>query len=209
LGPNISEPIQAYLADSRWYVVRNMLCLLQRLGELPEHFDPVPFLEHEDPRVRREAMPLAMRRDDGRERVLVLALADDDEDVVRMALSAVQHEVPDAVLPTLVNRVVLARERPPELRSLAVKALGGSRSPLALTTLVDLCTAGWSFFGRTRLARPTQDMLVALRTLAAGWADRGEAKKVLDLARRSKDGSIRGAVRLTSSSLSPGSGGTK
>jgi hypothetical protein len=207
MGPFVGQRAVERLADGRWFVLRNMLSLLQRLEHLPEGFDPQSFVDHKDARVRREALPLALRRPGGRERALALALADTDERIVRMALLDVRHGVPDAVLPTLVNRVVHARDRSAELRSLAVEALASSRSPLALTTLVGLCTAGRSLFGKAKLASPTLEMLTALRALATGWAHSDEAKDILAQAQRAKEPKIRAALHLTSAAM-PGAGGT-
>jgi hypothetical protein len=196
------------LADPRWFVVRNMLSLLQRMEHLPEDFDAQRFVEHEDPRVRREAFPLALRESLGRERVLALGLADPDERVVRMALLELQGDIPDGVLPSLVNRVVLSGERPAALRTLGVKALARSPSPLALSTLLALCTTRRRLFSRVRLANPTPEGLAALRALAAGWEGREEVKPVLAQAHRSKDVNIRRAVSGGMASEKPAPGGT-
>jgi hypothetical protein len=158
--------------------------------------------------VRREALPLALRRPEGRGRLLAKALADEDERVVRIALLEVQQGLPDAVLPTLVNRVVQSPERSAELRTLGVKALAGSRSPLALTTLLEQCTSGRSLLGRTKLKQASPEMVEALGALAAGWAEREEVKEVLDQASRSKDPQIRRAASRGGGKARPGAGGT-
>ena len=202
MGPVVGERAFERLANGPWFVLRNMLALLQRLERLPPAFNPQPFLTHADERVRREAFPLALRRG-SRDRVLVGALADADERMVRMALAEIQERVPDPVLPTLVNRVVRSEERPPDVRAAGIKVLARSRSPLALNTLLEITTAGRTLLGRPRLASASTDVLTALRVLAQVWADREEVKDVLDQAARSKDPDIRGAVHLTSSSLGP------
>jgi len=190
MGSVVGPRAVSRLSDKRWFVQRNMLALLARLTDPPEDFDPQPFMEHPDMRVRREAFPLALGLPRLRDKALVGSLTDTDERVVRMALLELRQGVPDPVLPTLVNRVVKAEERSPDIRALAVKALAASRSTLAFKTLLDLVTAGKTLFGRTRLARPTPQTLHAFRGLAQNWADRDEVKRILRAAARSKDPAI-------------------
>lgn len=197
MGPFVAQRAVERLEDGRWFVLRNMLSLLQRLEHLPDDFDPQIFTEHADARVRREAMPLALRRPGMRARVLVSALADEDERMVRMALLELQEEIPDPVVPTLVNRVVRAEGRGDEIRALGARVLGRARSPLALDALVDVVTSGRSLFGKTRVAAPSPLVLAALRALAERWSHHEEAREVLDIAARSKDPDIRGAVRVS------------
>jgi len=187
VGPRAVER----LSDTRWFVQRNMLALLARLPDLPEDFDPQPFMEHPDMRVRREAFPLALGVPRLRDRALVGSLMDTDERMVRMALLELRQGVPDPVVPTLVNRVVAAEERSPDIRALGVKVLGGSRSTLALKTLVDLVTAGKTLFRRIRLAHATPQTLQALRVLSRNWSDREEVRPILAAVARSKDKEVR------------------
>ncbi len=53
---NISKLISPYLADRRWYVVRNMLFLLGSLGNKKDLPQIRPFREHKHHRVRQEAL---------------------------------------------------------------------------------------------------------------------------------------------------------
>lgn len=196
MGPFVGQRTVERLSDPRWFVLRNLLALLVRLEHVPDDFDPQPFVEHPDPRVRREAFPLALHKPRLRDRVLVASLTDADERMVRMALLELQKGVPDAVLPTLVNRVVTSEERSPEIRALGVKALADSRSPLVLNTLLDLVTAGKTLFGKARLADGSVEVLQALRVLSLCWSERPEVRAVLQNAARSRDPDVRGAVRI-------------
>jgi hypothetical protein len=180
--------------DDRWFVQRNMLALLQRFEQLPESFDVQPYLEHADPRVRREALPLAFRQPRLRDRVLRLALSDKDERVVQLALAELTQEVPETLVPTLVNRVVLAEDRSPEIRAVAVQKLSGSRAPLVLNALLHVAGAGRSLFGGVKLAPSTPAALAAVRVLAACWGEKQEARELLERAIKSKDEDVRQAV---------------
>jgi hypothetical protein len=197
IGPFVAQRAMERLQDGRWFVVRNMLALLQRLEHLPEDFDIQPYLTHQDHRVRREAIPLALRRPVLRDRTLVAALSDGDERMVRMALLDLHEGVADIVLPTLVNRVVASTERSPEIRAMGAKALASSRSPLALNALLDLATAGKTLFGKYKLAASSPPVLAALWALATTWSDRDDVRDVLEQASRSRDPAIRGAVQTS------------
>ncbi len=191
MGPSVVESALAHLDDPRWFVQRNMLALLQRLGGLPEDFDPFPFLDNDDARVRREALPLALQQRDRRARALVAALRDSDGHMVRIALLALHRRLPDAAVPTLVHRVVSNEELSEDLRVLGISLAGKTGSPLALTALTKLCTAGRTFFGRRKLAPGTPVVIAALRALAQSWPDERSTQQLLGLAARSKDPGLR------------------
>ncbi len=194
LGPTVGERAVARLRDGRWIVVRNMLALLARAYQLPEGLDLRPLIDHEDPRVRHAALPVALGVSHLRERALVDSLADPDERLVRLALRELDAEVPDVVLPTLVYRVVMDDGRSAELREMGVKVLQGSRSLLALITLIELVTPGRTLFGRKRFAPTSPEVVQGLRVLAACWSDRPDVQEILEQAARSGDEEIRRAL---------------
>ena len=194
MGPFVGQRTLERLDDPRWFVQRNMLALLQRLSALPEGLDVGRFLVHADARVRREAFPLALRITALRDRALAGALADDDGRLVRMALLELQKDLPETLVPTLVNRVVRAEKRSDELRAMGARALRHSRSPLALESLLGLTSQGRSLLGRARLADKSPALLAALRTLAEVWASDARAADVLEAAARAKDPEVRTAA---------------
>jgi hypothetical protein len=118
-------------------------------------------------------------------------LRDDDEHVVRIALLALHRRLPDAVVPTLVHRVVSNEELPDDLRVLGIALVGKTESPLALDALVKLVTAGRTFFGRRKLAKASPTVIAAIRAMARHWPDERSTRQVLDLAARSKDPQLR------------------
>lgn len=193
LGPSVAERAAQRLDDPRWFVVRNMLALLGRLGAVPEDVDLASFTRHADARVRREAFVLAIERDSLRARTLAQALAEDDERLVRMALLELEDGVSEALVPTVVKRV-LQSEHPPEIRAMAVRALGGSRTELVRNALVRMVSRGKSLLGRVRLAEPTPDVLEGLSVLGRHWSGDADVEALLDVARRSRDAAVRGAV---------------
>ena len=193
MGPGVAESAVERLADSRWFVQRNMLALLQRLETMPEEFDPVSFLDHADQRVRRESIPLALRKGGGRERVVAAALADEDERTVRMGLLELQEDLPETLVPVLVTRVIKSA-RSPEIRALGARVLGNSTSTLALDVLIGLAIKGKSLLGRPRLGEKTPEVLASLHSLARAWPAEPRARAALAVAARSKDPEMRRAA---------------
>lgn len=189
----IGERVMERLRDPRWYVVRQMLALVQRLDRPPDGIDPMKFLRHDDHRVRREAFPLAMEVSESRTRALATALGDDDDRLVRMALLELKDEVPDVVVPTLVNRVV-GGDHPPSIRAMAIRTLASAPTKLARECVVGVADGGRTLLGRRKVAERTPAVLAALEVLARVWSDDEEVQTLLDAARRSKDPRIRSAA---------------
>jgi len=192
IGEEVGPFIPERLNDPRWFVVRNMLALVRRLPERPEAFSAGPFLDHEDVRVRREAVALATREERLRERALALGLTDPDERLLRTVLMELQESLPETLLPVLVSRVIRS-DHDEDLRAMAVKALRHSRSNLALETLLEVCSEGKSILGKVKLAPPSPGVLAALQVLLHGWREDRRARQVLEAARRSKDPRFREA----------------
>lgn len=208
MGPGVAERAVQRLQDERWFVVRNMLALLHRLDHLPADFDAIKFLVHPDARVRREALPLALANPVAHDRALARTLVDPDERILRMGLLALEDHLPEALIPTLIKRVLVAEKRSPEVRGLAARILAGTGSSLAKKSLLELAVGGKSVFGKLKLKTgPTA--LAALRGLAAGWPTDPEVVPVLAEARSAKDPETRLAVRVEAKPGTPSSGERK
>ena len=186
--------VASRLDGGQWFVQRNMLLLLGRVGRIPDGFPLARWTAHPDPRLRAEALRLQMSLPGQREAALKAAFSDADPRVVRVGIMVVQHGCPPRVLPFLA---VLARSEgvPEDLRLLAVQALGNTREPAALDALVMLADGGRTFFGRRKLASKSQVVLAALRGLAAAWRKHPKAEPLLGLAAVSTDDDFREAVR--------------
>jgi len=172
MGAEIAPFVIARLDDSRWYVTRNLLALLEELGPPPAGFSAAPYMRHTDARVRWQD-PRTLR--------LALGLA--------VALQA----CPDAAVPLLVNRAT-DRTLSGDLRALAVRALGYTRAPAALETLLQITAGGRTLFGREKLAAKSPELLVALAALATGWRHDPRARARLAIAASSTDGEILNAA---------------
>src|SRR5216117_1026763 len=117
MGAEIAPFVIARLDDSRWYVTRNLLALLEELGPPPAGFSAAPYMRHADARVRWQAVKLQLKRPDGRDDALVAGLRDQDPRTLRLALSiaVALQGCPDAAVPLLVNRAT-DRALPGDLR---------------------------------------------------------------------------------------------
>ncbi len=194
MGPVAARAAVARLDDPRWYVQRNLLALLAEAG-VPAGFSPAPFARHGDPRVRREAFRVWLALPDAgeRPRALAAALVEADEQTLRTALAAAQSGCPPEVVPLLCGRLA-DDSLPSELRVQAVRALGAAAHPLALGALLRLVEGKRGWFGRRRLAPRSPEMLAALGALASAWRAHPDAVPLLELAVKSTDIEVLGAV---------------
>src|SRR6059036_863277 len=195
MGAEIGPFVVARLDDSRWYVTRNLLALLEELGAPPAGFSAAPYMRHADARVRWQAVKLQLKLPDERDEALVTGLRDHDPRTLRLALSlaVALQACPDAAVPLLVNRAT-DRTLAGDLRALAVRALGYTRAPAALETLLQITAGGRTLFGREKLAAKSPELLVALAALATGWRHDPRARARLLIAASSTDGEILNAA---------------
>ena len=187
--------------EQPWYVVRNLLVVLDALPALPEGFSSAPFAANADARVRREALKLALKAPAERERALLGALRDSDPRTARQALSAALDNCPPVAVP-LVVAVARDARVPSELRVLAIKVLGRSKHSSALAALLALTAGGTTWLGRPKLPARSLELVAAVMALAAGWSSEARARAVLVLAAASKDPEVRNAT-------DPGDAGTR
>ena len=195
MGAEIAPFVIARLDDSRWYVTRNLLALLEELGPPPAGFSAAPYMRHTDARVRWQAVKLQLKRPAERDEALVVGLRDQDPRTLRLALglAVALQACPDAAVPLLVNRAT-DRTLPGDLRALAVRALGYTRARAALETLLQITAGGRTLFGREKLAAKSPELLVALAALATGWRHDPRARARLAIAASSTDGQILNAA---------------
>src|SRR5216110_85467 len=195
MGAEIAPFVIARLEDSRWYVTRNLLALLEELGPPPAGFSAAPYMRHTDARVRWQAVKLQLKLPADRDEALVVGLRDQDPRTLRLALglAVALQACPDAAVPLLVNRAT-DRTLPGDLRALAVRALGYTRARAALETLLQITAGGRTLFGREKLAAKSPELLVALAALATGWRHDPRARARLAIAASSTDGQILNAA---------------
>ncbi len=179
-----------YLDDARWYVKRNMLWLLNELDQVPEGFVPDPYLQHEDYRVRYEALRLGTRSRLGRDKAITHGLTDTEEKTVRFALNAALENCPKPALSIVVSRTASG---PADLRLLAVRVLTATDDEAALTGLLNITQPKRRLF-HWKHSPKSPVYLAALRALHTRSDDR-RVRAVLNLARRRRDPEIAAAAR--------------
>jgi len=195
---DIGHLVLRHLNDSRWYVQRNMLILLERAARVPEGFSPAPWVMHEDPRVRCEAIRLQLKLPHERDQAIVHALEDLDPRVVHLGLTALQYAVPEELLWRVLNLAIDA-DLDDDIRTLAVKVAAKVQRLPVLDVLLELTDGGRSLLGRFRLPVKTPVLLAALRALADTWATNDRAATVLAAAHESPDPEIQTAVSPSAS----------
>src|SRR5438874_8171192 len=191
MGSEIAPVVIPRLEDPRWYVTRNMLVLLEDLSPLPPGFSAAAYVRHADARVRWQAVKVQVKLPAERDAALALGLQDPDPRTLRLALglAVALQSCPDGAVPTLTGRA-MDRALPPDVRTLAVRALGHARAPAALTTLLRLASTGRTLFGREKLPPKSPELLAALAGLASGWQQDPRARAVLCRAAESGDPDI-------------------
>lgn len=176
-----------------WYVQRNLLALLGRLPDLPADFSAEPLLAHRDPRVKHEALALALADPGLRDRAIADALNSGYEPSERLALTALANGCPAEFYPRVFTRVA-DPEINPDLRALAISALATVKDPVVLRLLRRMVIAR-GIPGLGRLAPRSPPMLAALRGLATHWGNHPKVGPLLESARQSRDPEIREAAR--------------
>jgi hypothetical protein len=193
LGPVLGPSITARLADERWYVLRNLLTLLEELPEPPIGFSVLPWLSHADPRVRLEAFKIGVQSPHERDRVITQALGDSEHRVARIALISSLHGVPPMALPGIIG-IANNRQAAPDLRLLAIRVLGVARAPEAFEELVKLVDGGRTLLGRRKLLPRSRELVAAVAALATGWRAHPRTLELLALAAVSDDADVRAAT---------------
>src|SRR5438874_1711589 len=188
MGAEIAPVVISRLEDPRWYVTRNMLALLEDLAPLPAGFSAAAYLRHADARVRWQAVKVQIKLPAERDAALALGLQDPDPRTLRLALglAVALQSCPDAAVPALAGRA-FDRGLPPDVRTLAVRALGYTRAPAALEVLLRLTSGGRTLLGREKLAPKSPELLAALAGLASGWQGDPRVRVVLRRATASGD----------------------
>jgi HEAT repeat protein len=147
LGPSIVPEATRLLADPRWYVVRNMVLILHRVGDRDSIQAVRQCAEHPDLRVRLEAIKGLLKMDLETARgLLAEAINDPDPKLAETAIGlAGSYAIAEAVEPLLgivEGWDFLGRRR--SLRLRALRALGELADPTALPRL-DRFFRNWLF----------------------------------------------------------------
>ncbi|MFQ5703919.1 MAG: HEAT repeat domain-containing protein [Gemmatimonadales bacterium] len=190
LGPDIFPFLMTHLDDPRWFVQRNMLSIIGEMQDLPPEFDGAKFMQHSDPRVRREAVRILLRNPKSRERAICAALTDSDSRTVRAGLAAAAESCPGAAVPLLAK--MATSDDAGELRVAAVRVLAASGIREAAAPLIRMAEPRKTLLG-WKLPPKSRVFLEALTGLRRFQSD-PRAKKTLLIAAKSRDPDVRNAA---------------
>jgi hypothetical protein len=177
---------------------RQLLHIIDRLGEWPEGFSPKPYATSGDAAVRREAMKLMLRRDDMREAAILIGLDDRDERTIGIALAAALKRCPLEAVPILMRRIDNSTLSA-ELRARGIRALAASGSLEAMRWIAQRSIKKHWLLGTPVLREKSPQLISSIAGLAAHWSSAPEAAEVLALVAKSKDADLRSAAARTGS----------
>ncbi len=193
LGPEVGPMLVARLPGAPWYVVRNLLALLASLPEIPAEFEVTQYAEHDDPRVRREAVKLMFRIPGLHDAAILTCLGDDDVQNVQLGLAAALERCPPAAVPRLMG-LLNDRRLDPAIRATAIRVLGTIRTPATRDWLLEHALTRQRWFRRRRLLPKSPELLAVLHALARGFRNDPAVEGVLKLAAASADPEVRAAA---------------
>lgn len=190
IGKNAIELITPFIDDRRWFLVRNIVYILGRIGKE----QAFPYLQkafnHEEIRIRREAIQaFGLIGGSKAVGVLIRALTDADIRIRAMAAISLGKVGKTAGLASLLE-IVQAKEfpkkDPTEIKAF-FDAIGMVGSSEAIPVLEDLLERK-SLFGRGKMDEMRHGAANALAMIGTP-----EAKAVLEAGKNAKDESVRNA----------------
>ncbi len=190
LGPEIGQLILKFLDDERWFVQRNMLALLSHLPSLPNGFKGDAFMQHADPRVRREVFLMLFNDPVQRDRAISKAVVDSDRRTVKLGLTAALTDCPASAIPLVVARSTDAEDI--DARIAAIRVLGHASNPTAEQALLNMIAVKKSLIRRKRPPK-TPEYLAALEALHS-YSANPQVKAALTVLSRSRDPEIAAAA---------------
>jgi HEAT repeat protein len=151
VGPSVVPVLLPWLEDTRWYVVRNVLYILGKVGDESTFMSVVGVLDHAHPRVRLEAIRVAALVGGGTACGPILRQVGDPDPAVRqVAVRTLATLKNDDAVPALRD-LVASRGAVPEdleLRQEAIRALAAIGSPFARAALTRLAARRAWFWER-------------------------------------------------------------
>jgi hypothetical protein len=192
MGPAAGTAAVTRLPDAPWFLQRNILVLLGRLGVWPDGFSPKEYAVDADPRIRREAIKMMLDSAAHRTAAIIQGLNDADDGILGLALSSVLDSCPPEAM-SYLERIAGDPKRQAEARVLAIRAIARSGTRTALSLLRDLALPPRRWL-RRRLAPKSPELLAALAGMAVHWRQDPIAAGVLTLALQHSDPEIRAAA---------------
>jgi len=128
--------LKSYLNDDRWYVVRNLIRILGTIGDESVVETMLPFLSHDNPKVRRESILSLLKIGSAKAFYsLTLALNDQDSAVQAMAVNALAEIGQKRAVPILEDFLKKRAAIGKGPKKSAIEALGKIGGKDVTTTL--------------------------------------------------------------------------
>jgi len=189
IGPAVADRVTSAPPT----VQRELLALLGKLAALPPGFSPRPFLDNDEPMVRREAVRLLLRNPADRDETIMSALSDADDRVVFAGLSVAQERCPPAGIKLIKQRVDRG-ELDSQLRTMCIRIAAQHHSAETLEWFLGFVLTEAHWPRRPKLKPSSPEMLAALGMIASNWRTDPAAETALKLAGQSKDPEVRSKV---------------
>ena len=200
IGKNAIELFTPFVDDRRWFLVRNIVYILGRIGKEQSFPYIQKAFNHEEIRVRREAIQaLGLIGGSKATGLLVKALTDNDVRIRCMAainLGKVGQKAGLIPLLEVVQSKDFSKREPVEIKAF-LNAIGMVGSNEAIPILQQLLERK-SWFGRGKIDEIRTEVANALAMIGTP-----EAKAILEEGKNSKEESIRDACLQALRSLSP------
>ena len=150
-------------------------------------------MNHSDPGVRRETYRYVLRRDETRDRAILAGVRDRDVRIFNLALTAISGgcsiDVARALMPRLESP-----ELSDELRARGIRALADTPHADVRVWLERRATTRHWLFRTVRLRKASLELSAIIAALAIRNEDDGASKRILALARKSRNPGIRRAA---------------
>jgi hypothetical protein len=196
-GDAIVPDLLARLDNAPWYLVRNVLTLLQeittRAGNMEAGMDAMtPLLDHEQVQVRMEAFRVLLLDPGQREAVIRHALRDSNERMVLLALQALTEGESTGNSSTSLSRdlamqlmaMVDSGAHGESLRARTIRAMSAVKNDELRDWLIAHVTRKSRILRRLTLADPTPTAVAALQALQRTYASDPTAMQVIELVRK-------------------------
>jgi hypothetical protein len=191
-GSAIAPSLLARLEHAPWFLVRNILTLLQEFdGDATAGSSDYLFslLEHPHVQVRTEALRILVRNDRSRHAALRLALRDANERIVVVAIQLVVELAeggtrPSREITAQLMALVDAGDQSDPVCARAVRAVGTATNDEVRDWLIRLVTRRSAILRRPKLVDPTLTAAAALQLLQRTYANAPAVQPILALAAR-------------------------
>jgi hypothetical protein len=196
LGDSVGTETVRRLPEASPVVQRELLALLGKLPTTPVGFSPLPYLESDEPLVRREAVRLLLKNPADRDETIVAALSDPDDRVVFAGLSVAQEKCPPIGI-NLIKQRVDRGELDSQLRTMGIRIIAQKKTPEARDWLLTHVVTETNWARRPKLCPTSPEMLAALSMVATHWRNDPAANTAIKLAEQSRDPEVRAKVART------------